>query len=155
MRTEVFTLGYQQRTSAEFVRILRAAAIDVVLDIRETAWSHKPGFSKSALRQVLQESGITYVHAPFAGNPKRLRSAAATHQEILARYRSYLAAHPMIGDMFDEVLGRLIDVGKRVCVICYERHPDDCHRGILLNEWLKGTCRRVLHLGADNQYRLS
>ncbi len=42
----LFTLGYQQRSLDEFVALLLEASIDVLVDVRETAWSHKPGFSK-------------------------------------------------------------------------------------------------------------
>ena len=39
--------------------------------MRETPWSHKPGFLKGALSDALETVGIEYVQTKFAGNPKR------------------------------------------------------------------------------------
>jgi uncharacterized protein (DUF488 family) len=60
--------------------------VDVLVDVRETAWSHKPGFSKRGLEGALRVHGIAYVHARFAGNPKGLRVGAASHEECLRLY---------------------------------------------------------------------
>ena len=62
MRT-LFTLGYEQRTIEEFVRMLEDAGVGVLVDVRETPWSHKPGFSKRGLAEHLEAAGIEYVHA--------------------------------------------------------------------------------------------
>jgi len=150
----LFTLGYQHRSLAEFLEFLRDAYIDVLVDVRETAWSHKPGFSKGALRAALSAEGIAYVHASFAGNPKRIRARASSHEECLQLFATYLESNRTIVEMFDELVGRLLDAGKRVCVTCYERHPDDCHRGILAERWAYGYCRHVEHLGSDGAHRL-
>jgi uncharacterized protein (DUF488 family) len=87
MTTTLYTLGYQQRSIDEFVEILDESAINVLVDVRETAWSHKPGFSKSGFATALAARGIEYVHADFAGNPKWLRSNANSHGECLEWYR--------------------------------------------------------------------
>ena len=150
----VFTLGYQQRSIADFIRLLIEAEIDVLVDVRQTAWSHKPGFSKGALARTLQEHGITYVHASFTGNPKRLRSTASSHEECLRRYAEHLDENVSILELFDELVGRLLDDGRRVCLTCYERHPDDCHRGVLTERWQAGSWRAVEHLGAEGAPRL-
>jgi uncharacterized protein (DUF488 family) len=150
----LFTLGYQRRTLEMCLELLVRADIDLLIDVRETAWSHKPGFSKSALRAALQAQGIAYVHAPFAGNPKVLREAAPTHRDCLRRYSQHLMSRPDILEAFDELVGQALDAGKRICIICYERHPDDCHRGILAEKWREGTWRSVEHLGSDSSCRL-
>jgi len=134
------------------MELLQRASIDVVVDVRETAWSHKPGFSKGALRSALEGHGIAYVHASFAGNPKRIRAAVGSHEECLRLFAHHLDGNRAIVDMFDELVGRLLDEGKRVCLTCYERHPDECHRGVLAERWVVGHWRRVEHLGADDAH---
>jgi uncharacterized protein (DUF488 family) len=151
----IYTIGYQQRSLPEFVALLTAAAVDVLVDVRETAWSHKPGFSKTALSSTLADHGMAYVHARFAGNPKELRRSAASHADCLQRYAEYLDSNDDIVEAFDELIGRLVEAGKRVAITCYERHPDDCHRGVLAQRWNSaGASRNVAHLGADNSCRL-
>lgn len=154
MRQTLFTLGYQQRTLDEFVAILREEAIDVLVDVRETAWSHKPGFSKSTFQTALAANGIQYVHANFAGNPKWLRTNASSHRECLDWYAWYLREHDDVVPVFDHLLAGYLREGKRVCLTCFERHADDCHRAILAAEWLKRGRREVRHLANDGCERL-
>ncbi len=150
----VLTLGYQQRTIKEFIGLLVDASIDVLIDVRETAWSHKPGFSKSALQAKLGAVQIEYVHARFAGNPKRIRAKAPSHAECLTRYAAHLKKNRSILRDFGELVGKYLAGRKRVCITCYERHPDDCHRGILASQWRAGRRRSVIHLATDGCSRL-
>lgn len=150
----LFTIGYEKRSIAEYVELLRAAKIDVLVDVRETAWSHKAGFSKSALSAALATVGIEYVHAKFAGNPKTLRANALTHADCLAAYADLLEEESSIVEQFEELVASLITAGKRACITCFERHPGDCHRGILAERWSGRGKRRVEHLSPDGCARL-
>jgi uncharacterized protein (DUF488 family) len=154
MPKTLYTLGYQQRSIDEFVGILRETGIDVLVDVRETAWSHKPGFSKSAFAAALATRGIEYVHADFAGNPKWLRANADSHGECLEWYDRYLNDYDEIVDAFDGLVAELHAAGKRVCITCFERHADDCHRAILADRWKGKRARRVEHLAIDGCDRL-
>jgi uncharacterized protein (DUF488 family) len=150
----IFTLGYQQRSLEEFLELLREASIDVLVDVRETAWSHKPGFSKTALSSALAKAGIAYAHARFAGNPKRLREKATSHAACLTAYARHVDTHVEIIDGFEKLLADLLREGKRVCLTCFERHAGDCHRSILASRWQRRGRRRVKHLATDGCKRL-
>lgn len=154
MTATLFTLGYEKRSLQEYVDLLRRARVDVVVDVRETAWSHKPGFSKSALAAELAAVGVEYIHAHFAGNPKWLRSEATNQVECLAWYAEYLDAHSEVLDAFEHLVSDLVGAGKRVCLTCFERHPDDCHRGVLAERWRDRGRRRVEHIAPDGCARL-
>lgn len=143
------------RTIDEFVCLLADTGIGVLIDVREIAWSHKPGFSKKALAATLAEAGIQYVHARFAGNPKRLRRSARTHKECLSKYDALLDTSKEIVDNFEEVVQSFLVTGKRVCISCFERHPDDCHRGLLAERWKRRGRRTVEHLDPDGAPRLA
>jgi uncharacterized protein (DUF488 family) len=154
MQRTLFTLGYQQRSLDEFVSILVESRIGVLVDVRETAWSHKPGFSKNALRAALAARGIEYIHADFAGNPKWLRANADSHRECLEWYSWYLGEFDEIVPAFEQLLAEQLREGKRVCVTCFERHADDCHRAILAEKWRARGARKVKHLATDGCQRL-
>ena len=154
MPQTLFTLGYQQRTIDEYTSILVDARIDVLIDVRETAWSHKPGFSKRALEAALASNGIEYVHAGFAGNPKWLRANAGSHRECLDWYAWYLGELDEIVPAFEQLLAAYLRSAKRVCITCFERHADDCHRAILAAEWSKRGPRNVRHLATEGCARL-
>jgi uncharacterized protein (DUF488 family) len=150
----LFTLGYQQRSLDEFLTILKGQQISVLVDVRETAWSHKPGFSKSAFSRALEADGIEYVHARFAGNPKTLRRNAPTHRVCLDRYAAYVDQSEHIVDQLEILLDRMLVNGNRVCLACFERHADDCHRSILADRWQRRGRRRVRHLAMDGCARI-
>jgi uncharacterized protein (DUF488 family) len=155
MPDAIFTLGYQQRTIAEYVALLRDARIDVLIDVRETAWSHKSGFSKSSLQAALKNAGIQYVHASFAGNPKWLRENASSHAECLEWYGWYLDEFDEVLDAFEALVGEFLATGRRAAITCFERHADDCHRSVLASRWMARRMRRtVRHLGNDGCPRL-
>ena len=148
---ELFTLGYEKRTLESFLELLREAGIDAVIDVRDVPWSHKPGFFKGPLSEALPEAGIEYMHAGFAGNPKALRSAAQDNADALGRYEEHLRERPEIVAELDALLGPLHAAGKKACLICFERDPQDCHRGILARAWAKSRPAVVRHLGAERE----
>lgn len=140
----------------EFVALLRTAKVSIVVDVRETAWSRKPGFSKTALAAGLTAAGIQYQHWPRAGNPKQLRAEAATHVALLQAYDAYLTKEPKTVEIIGAGLNQLLADGHVPCLMCYERHPDDCHRSFLLRRWqqLAPEFIEVLHLAPDGAPRL-
>jgi uncharacterized protein (DUF488 family) len=148
------TIGYERRSLDEYIDLLLANGVEVVVDVRETAWSHKPGFSKTAFSAGLETAGISYVHLRVAGNPKWLREAAGDHAECLELYRSYVEHHPEILASLSEML-REHGIGhRRIALTCFERHPGDCHRGILAEAWAARHGGRVIHLGPECCRRL-
>src|SRR5579859_7766943 len=91
---KIFTLGYQGLNLQQYISLLEAADVEIVVDVRETAWSYKPGFSKSPLREGLNGAGIDYIHLKSAGNPSKNRKTARTTKECLSRYRRHLLSTP-------------------------------------------------------------
>ena len=156
MKKLVYSLGYQLRALSEFVLLLQEARVTVVVDVRETAWSRKPGFSKTALAAGLEAAGIQYQHWPEAGNPKHLRAEAASHGACLEAYDAYLAQNPETVKTIGAGLSQLLADGSVPCLMCYERHPDDCHRSFLLRRWQRSARNfiEVQHLAPDGAPRL-
>jgi uncharacterized protein (DUF488 family) len=150
----ILTLGYEQRDLPGYIRLLRRARVGVVLDVRETAWSHKPGFSKTKLAEGLGKAGIRYVHAAVAGNPKALRRQAQSHADCLAGFERHLDRNPRIEVEFDALIGECLQREERVCLLCFERHPGDCHRGILVDRWARRHGGQAEHLAPDGCRRL-
>jgi uncharacterized protein (DUF488 family) len=149
------TIGYEKRDLRAYIAALCDAAITLVVDVRETAWSHKPGFSKTAFAAALAEHGIAYVHARFAGNPKTLRDQARTHAECLRLYHDWLSERPEIVEELDAVVAGALACGDNVALTCFERHHHDCHRSILADAWQSiDPSRDVEHLAHDGCMRL-
>jgi uncharacterized protein (DUF488 family) len=124
----LFTIGYQQAKPDAVLSELKRAKIDLLVDIRAVAASRRPGFSKRQLAASLDEAGIAYIHLQKLGTPAEGRQAArAGDFEALWRIYDKHIKTPEAQAALGELLA-LIKSGKRVCLLCYERDPNECHR---------------------------
>lgn len=124
----VFTIGYEQATSAAVLDQLKSAQIDVLVDVRAVAASRRPGFSKRQLAAGLDDLGIGYLHLRGLGTPKEGRVAARASRldDLFRIYEGHLAT-PQAREELD-ALTALVRAGQRVCLLCYERDVAHCHR---------------------------
>jgi uncharacterized protein (DUF488 family) len=142
----IYTLGYQGVDVDVYVQKLKAAGVGIVADVRETPWSHKRGFCKNILSIELSKAGIDYVHVKSAGNPKANRRTAPDLAECLRRYRVYLKENPTgITDLI-EVVRTAASHNRTVCLTCFERDVNDCHRSILVDAMKKRIKIHPVHL---------
>lgn len=142
----LFTIGYEGATLDDFTATLKCAGVRFVVDIRDRPQSRRPGFSKTALAEALDESGIRYVHLGDLGDPKPGRDAA--------RAGDFTTFRRIFGGVLASDIGRLAieTVAKwamedNVCLLCYERNPDECHRKLVAHAVETITQERTQHLG--------
>jgi len=133
-RISVYTLGYQGLTLSDYIAILHRAGVGVVLDVRENAFSYKPGFSKTQFQAGLANEEIEYKHIRSAGNPSANRKSATSIAECLARYHEHLRANSACLDELSHLIKEAWLRKVSVCLTCYEHLPTECHRTILLDE---------------------
>jgi uncharacterized protein (DUF488 family) len=143
------TIGYQKRTQEEFFGLLHDAGIDALIDVRDVAWSHKPGFAKGSLEETAKFAGVEYVHAQFAGNPKELRQQESELKGLLDLYARHLDENPAILEEFAELVAGFTERSRKVCIMCFERDPAECHRGVLAARWAAKANGKIVHLGVE------
>jgi uncharacterized protein (DUF488 family) len=128
----IFTIGYEATTMAEFLAALKAAGVERIIDVRALPLSRRPGFSKTPLRNALDEVGIDYVHLKALGTPADGRSAArAGKQSELERI--YAAQLGLPEAMVQAEQMRELASEKPSALLCFEREPTQCHRSLLLD----------------------
>lgn len=145
---KLFTIGYEQAKSAAVIDELRRAGVGLVVDTRAVAASRRPGFSKRQLAAGLDEAGISYLHLQKLGTPKEGRDAArGGHLEKLFNiYEKHLAT-PHAREQLDE-LTTIVSSGRPVCLLCYERDVNHCHRRRIAELICERTGAEVEHLAA-------
>ena len=145
---KLFTIGYEQAKSAAVIAELRGAGVGLVVDTRAVAASRRPGFSKRQLAAGLDEAGIGYLHLQKLGTPKEGRDAArGGHLEKLFKiYEKHLAT-PQAREQLDE-LTTIVTSGRPVCLLCYERDVNHCHRRRIAELICERTGSQVEHLAA-------
>src|ERR1700727_2580834 len=124
---KLFTIGYEQTPAKSVLDELEQVGVKLLVDVRAVASSRRPGFSKTQLAAGLDERGIAYIHLRALGTPKEGRLAArAGHRDELFRiYEKHLRTADARAEM-DELAALAKD--RRICLLCYERDPDGCHR---------------------------
>ena len=131
---EIFTIGYEGTDPDRFLTALNHAGVAVVADVRAVALSRKRGFSKSALRESLEDKGLTYRHFIALGTPKAGREAARAGDAATMR-RIYceevLASPPALAALEDLAA---LAAERPVCLLCFERDPALCHRRLLAEQ---------------------
>ena len=123
---ELLTIGYEGRAIDEFVDRLKQFNISCLIDVREIPLSRKPGFSKTSLRERLEDEHIEYVHVKALGSPSDIRNKLKTdwdYDYFFKAYGKYLSQNMQV---VKEVY-QFISDGVN-CIMCFERFPEKCHR---------------------------
>lgn len=129
MTAEMFTIGYQGATLAALVESLRAAAVSVLIDTRETPTSRRPEFRRRSLETALEQAGIRYVSRPSLGAPRELRALASDWDRFSHGYYQRLA---LVREELEGIVP--IVASERACLLCFEADPAACHRSLLAHE---------------------
>ena len=143
---EVFTVGHSTRGGEEFVQILKAHEVEVLVDVRMFPGSRRyPQFNRAALSESLANAGIEYRHEPRLGGRRTPRADSHNTAWRNPQFRGY--ADHMEGEEFRKGVEDLLELagGARVVVMCAEAVWWRCHRG-LLADYLKATGHTVIHI---------
>jgi uncharacterized protein (DUF488 family) len=127
-----FTIGYEQSTIRRFLSLLRSREVEVVVDVRQIPLSRKPGFSKHHLSGSLENAGIEYRHVVNLGAPKRLREKLRNG----GSWREYIKGYNVVLQREVEWVDELVSLAatRRICLLCFERNADECHRSLIARE---------------------
>jgi uncharacterized protein (DUF488 family) len=146
MTFDLFSIGHSNIPAKRFVSLLHDAGAGAIADVRSTPFSRRfPWFSGKNLAATLAQHGMTYLAYGDAlgGRPRD----AALYCDGVADYEA-MARSPEFQMGLDRLLA---DVARaRVCLMCAEREPLDCHRCLLVARSLaeRGlTIGHILHDG--------
>lgn len=124
------TIGYEQSTLNDVIGRLKAAGVQIVIDVRAVASSRRAGFSKTLLAGSLGAEGIGYLHLRGLGTPKAGRQAARAGRtaEMHEIYRAHLEEPEA-----QVQLAEACEVAREsvAALLCYEAEAAHCHRAIV------------------------
>ena len=125
---KLFTIGYEQTRSKAVLDELESAGVKLLVDVRAVTSSRRPGFSKNQLAAGLDARGIAYVHLKGLGTPKegRLAARSGKYDELHRIFSKHLKT-AQAKEEIDE-LSALVKKAGPVCLLCYERNHEHCHR---------------------------
>lgn len=143
----VFTIGHSTRTFEQYLGILKAHDIALLVDIRSFPMSRRmPWFNRENLEKELPAACISYRWLKELGGRRRkiLTDSPNTGLRVQA-FRNY--ADYMLTDEFRRAAGELVALAElqRTCIMCAEAVYFRCHR-MLVSDWLTAHGHSVLHL---------
>lgn len=142
----IYTIGHSTRTIEQFIALLRAHDIQMVVDVRTIPRSrHNPQFGQDMLSPALKEAGIEYTHLAKLGGLRHAAPDSINTGWQNSSFRGY--ADYMATDAFEEGLEELKSMAKkkRVAILCAEAVPWRCHRS-LIADTLTTQGWQVLHI---------
>lgn len=140
----VFTIGYEGLAIDDFVSLLSEHGIETVVDIRELPLSRKPGFSKKALANLLNLSGLEYVHMVELGCPRSVRDGYRADGDW-KRYTTGFLNH--LETQKDAIASLAGIVESSVCaLLCYEADFNFCHRSMVADAVNKHCGAKIEHI---------
>ena len=143
---KVWTVGHSTRSGEEFVQILRAQGVEVLVDVRTYPSSRRyPQFNKAELAGLLNENQIEYKHEPRLGGRRKARTDSHNSAWRNEQFRGY--ADHMETEEFKAGVRELLELAsdKRVAVMCAEAVWWRCHRS-LISDYLKAGGHEVIHI---------
>lgn len=143
---DLFTIGHSNIPAERFIALLRDAGIDAIADVRSTPASRFcPWFSAKNLAPLLAGVNVAYVFFgdELGGRPRD----PSLYCDGLADYEA-MAQRPGFRADLDRLLAMARE--RRLCLMCSERDPLDCHRCLLVARALAArgvSTGHILHNG--------
>jgi len=128
----IFTIGHSIHPIEEFLEMLRAHAVEHLVDVRTIPKSRRnPQFTREPLAASLTQAGIAYSHMPVLGGLRKPRTDSINTAWQNASFRGY--ADHMQTLEFSAALGQIIAAAaqRRTTIMCAEAVPWKCHRSLI------------------------
>lgn len=115
----IYTIGYSNRTLAEFTLELEKRSITQLIDVRSRPWSRNPSFNQKAIEKWSERMGIYY---RWEGELLGGDHADRELQAIAKAISKIAQASPE----------------EHIVIMCAEGDPAQCHRTWDVSAWLLG-----------------
>lgn len=128
IQADFYTVGFAGKEISELVRILAAAGVTNLVDVRHSRLTpYKPEYNNGALEAALNAEGIEYTHHPDLGVPSELPTHARTYgskEDVWAWYDD-VVVQKIEEEGGSDFVGKL---GKVVAFMDADVDPTHSHR---------------------------
>ena len=139
---DFFTIGHSNIPAERFIALLRGAGVDAVADVRSIPASQFcPWFSAKNLEPLL--AGATMDYLSFGDDLGGRPRDPSLYCDGIADYEA-MAQRPTFRAGLDRLLAQAGQ--RRLCLMCSERDPLDCHRCLLVARALAARGVSVGHI---------
>ncbi len=141
---KILTVGYSTHEWPDFLALLRGAGVTAIADVRSHPQARLPQYRREHLEPGLKAEGIAYA---FLGD--HLGARRVEPECYIGDRADYERVAKL--PAFREGLARLERgvAEYTIALMCAEKEPLDCHRGVLIARALSESGWQVSHLLAD------
>jgi uncharacterized protein (DUF488 family) len=132
MNNTIFTIGHSTHPIDEFINILQAYEIGLVVDVRTIPRSrHNPQFNEDELKGTLVKKNIAYIRLEKLGGLRHTTKASINTAWKNSSFRGF--ADYMQTEEFQTGVEQLIMLAsnKQTVIMCAEAVPWRCHRSLI------------------------
>jgi uncharacterized protein (DUF488 family) len=140
----LLTIGHSNQELPQFLALLAQHGVTAVADVRSHPTCWLAHFEGKPLAASLRSAGIEYV---FLGQELGARRAEQECYEDGRADYERIARLPAFRRGLDRIRKGLDK--HRICLLCAEKEPLDCHRTILVCRHLRGADIVIRHILAD------
>jgi len=154
----LWTIGHSTRPIEEFIELLQAHGVQLLVDVRTIPYSRRnPQFNTGALAESLLRAGLRYQHLPTLGGRRKSRPDSVNLGWRNVGFRGY--ADYMQTNEFLRALEELMAYGKEraTAIMCAEAVPWRCHRSLIADALVSRgwTVRHILTTAEAQPHQLT
>jgi uncharacterized protein (DUF488 family) len=142
---QILTIGHSTHGFEKLLSLLKTHNASAICDVRSAPYSRmNPQFNRESFAGQLRENGIAYF---YLGMELGGRTEDTTCYEGKRVRYDRLAQK----DVFQSGLRRVVEDSARyrLCLLCAEKEPLECHRTLLVSRHLVDMGLQVHHILAD------
>lgn len=147
MEDILYTIGHSNHNVEQFIELLKKNGVDVVVDVRSTPYSqYATQFNINEIRRTLKEHGLVYIHM---GEEFGARREDRSLYDKDGKLDFELTKK---SDAFKKGVRRIedgLEKGFHIAFMCSEKHPEDCHRCILVGKAFYDMGYTILNILED------
>jgi uncharacterized protein (DUF488 family) len=150
---QIFTVGHSNHSIEAFVALLRAAGVQMLVDVRSQPYSrYSPHFNRAALSAALTAADIRY---QFMGDSLGGRPQQADLYDPGEERPNY--ARQRATPLYQEGVRQLLEVAAHqpTAIMCSEGDPAHCHRSLLIGPSFFASSVIVLDIYPDGQVKVA
>lgn len=137
MPQTVHTIGHSTRAIEDFIALLKAHSIELLVDVRRWPASRRcPQFNRESLAASLASEGIQYLWRGDLGGFRKPAADSPNSGWRVATFRAY--ADFMLTPQFAEIMTEMETIATKspIGLMCAEAVPWRCHRQLLSDAFL-------------------
>ena len=150
-KSSLYSIGHGNKTIDEFIEELKSLNIEFLVDIRSKPYSKwHPQFNQHSLEVSLKSRDIKYL---FLGD-----NLGGLPSDTSCYDKEGKVVYDIVKNkkFFKEGLNRLITADKkniRLCIMCSEINPEECHRTKLIGKELLKSGISINHIYSKDKIR--